>query len=71
MDNHDRRRFVLNLRINNEALHFPVAVLHFDKFLVARRFFEPSLGPILGVRLTGREGGDRHADDETIHGNSC
>jgi len=58
MDDHDGSRLALHFGISDEAIYFPVAMLDFHPFAVARGFFESGLGPVLGGSGECRQRGD-------------
>ena len=65
MDDDHGRRLVLDLRIDDEGLHFAVAVLELNPLPVARRLFETLLGPVLGRRERRRQ--QQHAARDNVH----
>src|SRR6266540_6591402 len=70
MDYKYRRCLVLDLRINNECVNHAMIVLNRDPLLVARRFLQHRLGPILGRGGGADSERDGRNGEQTFHGHS-
>ena len=70
--NHDHRRsFVFYFRIDNERLHFALAVLDLHPFLMPGRFLEAGLGPILGLRRRDQQRNENGKSCDSSHTLVC
>src|SRR6516162_2645150 len=70
MDHYYRSRFVLDFGMDKERLHFAIAVLDFDEFLMSWRFFEPGFGPILSIGPSFEQHQHGCENDASIHESS-